>query len=137
MDVLLKELSSLDGNSPVIVVGDFNEPSHLDWTEAAVEAGLHPIKVAYPQSSKMEEAGFIDAYRAIHPDEVNDPGFTWTPTTKESSKDDHHDRIDFIYIKGADVVDVKVMGEKPERADLVVTPWPSDHRAVISTIRLD
>ena len=82
IDVLLEELSSLDGDPPIIVVGDFNEPSHLDWTEAAAEAGLHPIKVAYPQSMKMAESDFIDVYRAAHPDEVSDPGFTWTPTTQ-------------------------------------------------------
>ena len=29
----------IDAGTPVIVTGDFNEPSHLDWTEAAVAAG--------------------------------------------------------------------------------------------------
>ena len=37
---LLKVISSLpDKEAPVFVVGDFNEPSHLDWTEAAAKAG--------------------------------------------------------------------------------------------------
>ena len=36
--------------APVFVVGDFNEPSHLDWTEKAAKSGRHPIKVEYPTS---------------------------------------------------------------------------------------
>ena len=44
IDKVLKVIRSVpDKNAPVFVVGDFNEPSHLDWTEAAAKAGRHPI----------------------------------------------------------------------------------------------
>ena len=34
MEKLLKQIKGLpDKDAPVFVVGDFNEPSHLDWTE--------------------------------------------------------------------------------------------------------
>lgn len=135
LDALLDDLQAIGEGRPALVVGDFNEPSHLDWTQAAAEAGIHPLKVAFPQSRKLAEAGFVDAYRAIYPDEVAKPGFTWTPTTEEDAKDDHHDRIDFIYARGGEIIDAAILGEKPERADIVVTPWPSDHRAVVATIR--
>ena len=45
-------------------------------------------------------------------------------------------RIDYVYFKGEGlkVIDAKVIGENEENADIVVTPYPSDHRAVVATI---
>lgn len=50
-----------DGKADVAVTGDFNEPSHLDWTEVAAKSGRHPIKVDYPSSLEMAKAGFSDS----------------------------------------------------------------------------
>ena len=133
---LLRQVKSIpDKEVPVFVVGDFNEPSHLDWTEAAAKAGRHPIKVAYPTSSSMLEAGFTDSYRTLYPDEMKNPGITWSPAYKVGDPRTHHDRIDFVYFKGKglEVKDVKIVGENEKNADLVVTPYPSDHRAVVAT----
>jgi exonuclease III len=120
------------------VVGDFNEPSHLDWTEAAAKSGRHPMKVEFPTSLMMAQAGYIDAYRTVHPDEMAKPGFTWTPLKKADDPTIHHDRIDYVYFKGKGlkVIDAKVIGESKENADIVVSPYPSDHRAVVATITL-
>lgn len=136
---LLGQIRSLpDKEAPVFVVGDFNEPSHLDWTEKAAKSGRHPLKVAYPTSQEMAKAGFDDAWRTIYPDEIKKPGFTWSPLTKADDPKDHHDRIDFVYFRGKDieVTDVKIVGENKENADIVVTPYPSDHRAVVATFTL-
>jgi len=135
LEALLGRIATLpDPGLPVFVVGDFNEPSHLDWTAASVKAGIHPIKVSYPSSLAMAGAGFTDAWRAIHPDEVTKPGFTWSPLTQPDDPQDHHDRIDFVYIKSTTmkVMDVKLVGEDKANADLVVAPYPSDHRAVVA-----
>jgi exonuclease III len=120
------------------VVGDFNEPSHLDWTEAAAKAGRHPIKVAYPTSTEMAKVGFSDSYRTIYPDEMKNPGITWSPAYQVGDPRTHHDRIDFVYYKGKglEVKEVKILGENEENADLVVSPYPSDHRAVVATFTL-
>lgn len=137
---LLKQISELpDKEAPVFVVGDFNEPSHLDWTEAAAKAGRHPIKVAYPTSSAMVKAGFKDSYRVIYPDEMKTPGFTWSPKYTAEDTTTHLDRIDFVYFKGKGlkVTDVKIVGENKEKADIVVSPYPSDHRAVVATFTLE
>ena len=135
--MLLRQIRSLpDQEAPVFVVGDFNEPSHLDWTEAAAKAGRHPLKVAYPTSKVLLAAGFGDAYRTIYPDEMAKPGFTWTPMKKSNQPRTHHDRIDYIYYKGVKVTDTKIVGENEENADIVVTPYPSDHRAVVATFTL-
>jgi len=136
---LLKQIYSLpDKEALVFVVGDFNEPSHLDWTEAAAKSGRHPIKVAYPTSSSMVEAGFADAYRTLYPDEMKNPGFTWSPKYKPDAPTTHHDRIDFVYFKGKGVkaTDAKIIGENKANADIVVAPYPSDHRAVVATFTL-
>ena len=136
---VLKQVKSIpDKQVPVFVVGDFNEPSHFDWTEAAAKAGRHPIKVAYPTSTEMAKAGFRDSYRTIYPDEMKNLGITWSPAYKVGDPRTHHDRIDFVYFKGKGlkVTDVKIVGENEENADLVVTPYPSDHRAVVADFKL-
>ena len=136
---LLRQVRSIpDKEVPIFVVGDFNEPSHLDWTEAAAKAGRHPIKVEYPNSTEMAKAGFTDSYRTIYPDEMKNPGITWSPAYKVGDPRTHHDRIDFVYFKGKglEVKDVKILGENEENADTVVTPYPSDHRAVVASFSL-
>lgn len=123
---------------PVFATGDFNEPSHLDWTAAAATAKHHPLEVRWPTSAAVEAAGFRDAYRVVHHDPVTKRGLTWTPTTTATDPKDHHDRIDFVYVGGAraEVRAVRVVGEAREFADTVVTPYPSDHRAVVAEIEL-
>ncbi len=133
---ILNQIRDLpDKEAPVFLVGDFNEPSYLDWTEAAAKSGRHPIKVEYPNSLAMIKAGFTDSYRSIYPNEMKHPGFTWSPKYKPAAPTTHYDRIDFVYFKGKGltVKDVKIVGEDNENADIVVTPYPSDHRAVVAT----
>ena len=60
---------------PAFLTGDFNAPSHRDWTEAAVGSRpnlLYPVP--WPVSTAVEAAGFRDAYRELHPDPVKRPG---------------------------------------------------------------
>ncbi len=118
----------------VVLTGDFNEPSHLDWTEEAAAAGVVPMAVAYPSSRAVWDAGLRDAFRAVHPDEVARPGWTWTPTTAPDDPKDRHDRIDFVHAAGVEIVEAEVVGENPPAADVVVRLWPSDHRAVVATL---
>ena len=77
---LVKQLAPLqpllDGGVPTFFTGDFNSPSHRDWTRPAVEARGLPYPIRWPVSVTMEDAGFVDSYRAIHPDPIADPGFT-------------------------------------------------------------
>jgi exodeoxyribonuclease-3 len=139
VDELIAELKpALTRGEPVFLTGDFNEPSHLDWTERAVQAGRHPVAVAYPATQAVMGAGMADAFRTVFPDEVAKPGVTWTPITQSDDPKDHHDRIDFVFFAGKDV-SVKacaVVGESAKFADVVVAPWPSDHRAVVATFEV-
>jgi len=129
----------LEEDVPVLLTGDFNEPSHLDWTDEAAEAGLHLGEtVAWPTSRAIVRHGFRDAFRAVHPDEVARPGETWTTLTGDP--DEVHDRIDMIYVAGdgvtvADAYTVGLRDEPP--TDVAVPGYPSDHRSVVATLVFD
>ena len=138
LDLFFSDLKLADGADAAFVFGDFNEPSHLDWTEAAAKAGRHPLAVSYPSAQRIEvEGGFTDLFRAAFPDPVAKPGFTWTPTSEPTAKDDHHDRIDYTLGRGKNLKVVKagIVGEKAPEADVIVTPWPSDHRASMAVVQ--
>lgn len=121
-------------DAAVLAAGDFNEPSHLDWTAAAERDGTHPLKVEWPATRAFAAAGFVDAYRRVHPSETARPGFTWTPGLRAGDPKDHRDRIDFVFYRGAlRPLTAEVVGEDAEHADVVVSPYPTDHRGVLVT----
>jgi len=116
---------------PVILTGDFNTPSHLDWTTR------EPFAVAWPVSTLIAAAGFADTFRVAHPDAVAVPGLTWTPGRPWPMvpADETLDRIDHVYAANAGVVGSVLLGEIGNPAvALSVTPFPSDHRGVLSTL---
>ena len=135
----INNVSSLIGSDPVFLTGDFNEPSHLDWTQAAANATARPydLKVAYPASTRVTQAGFIDTYRTIFPNEVAKPGYTWTPGSPPPtvSTSEVHDRIDFVYYKGTNVTPTAAktvsFPDGSPSTDQSVAGYNSDHRAVV------
>jgi endonuclease/exonuclease/phosphatase family metal-dependent hydrolase len=137
--LLREDLAWAAATEAQVIFGDFNEPSHRDWSERAAAAGRHPLAVQWPLVRALEADGFVDALRSVHPDEIAKPAYTWTPTTRPDDPADHHDRIDFVLVRGAalTVEAAGVVGEQAPEADLVVTPWPSDHRAVRVVVRID
>lgn len=109
---------------PVVLVGDFNCPSHLDRQDAE-----------WPVTRAAEEAGFADSYREAHPDPVREPGHTWSPVHAEPEP---QDRIDFVLHRGLRVLDSRtyVSGTPRTWPDVGDNDWPSDHAAVITTFSL-
>lgn len=136
MDLLFADMAAAKDAAAVFVTGDFNEPGYLDWTAEAVAKGTHPTVVVWPTTKRLADAGFVDTYRAIYPDPVAKPAFTWTPTYDEAATDDHPDRIDFVFARGPGltVTDAAIVGEDGPRSDIKVTPWPSDHRATLAEV---
>jgi lysophospholipase L1-like esterase/endonuclease/exonuclease/phosphatase family metal-dependent hydrolase len=142
MQPYLKVLPTLiERGIPVFLTGDFNAPSHQDWTEAAV--GTRPFlhyAVDWPVSRAVADAGLKDSWRDVHADPVADPGLTWWAArppleSYAPGEDDPQDRIDFVWYAGpAEVHDSFIVGEA-DRPDVSISvmPWPSDHRAVVST----
>jgi endonuclease/exonuclease/phosphatase family metal-dependent hydrolase len=120
---------------PVFLTGDFNSPSHLDWTQAvADQRGDVPFPVQWPVSKALANAGFEDSFRAVHPNPVTKPGHTWTPGSPEGEKVEVHDRIDWVLSAGpAEPTASSVVGETGPNTDIAVDPWPSDHRGTVST----
>lgn len=137
LDLLESDMKELAGVDAAFLFGDFNEPSHRDWTAEAVAAKLQPLVVRYPTTERIEAAGFVDLFRAKNKDVAAKPGFTWKPTSEPAATDDHHDRIDFTFGKAQNlvVVEAGIVGEKAPEADIVVTPWPSDHRASMAKVQ--
>jgi endonuclease/exonuclease/phosphatase family metal-dependent hydrolase len=132
---------ALRAGIPTLLTGDFNTPSHLDWTSAVVG---HREQVRYavpwPVTEAIAAAGFRDAYRSTHPDPVAEPGITWTFGTPfpRLAPDVAVDRIDMIHASaGIRVLDSGIAGP-PGTPDVTwpVDPYPSDHRAVAATVRL-
>ena len=143
--------TALENNETVLLMGDFNEPSHLDWTEHYAKHGPDPwvknptgvttrCAIPWPGSTKLEKLGLTDSYRDIHKDEAKIPGFTWTPKYPDNTPgrriygDQCLDRIDRIYHHGKIMraIEARVVGEGSRFSDLVFKgKWPSDHRAVL------
>ena len=121
---------------PVFLPGDFNSPSHLDWTPAvAAVRDEVPFAFDWPVSRAYADAGFRDSYREAHPDPVAVPGFTWTPGGVEAVPNDVHDRIDWVLVSGpASTLASEIVGEQggPD-VDIGRNPYPTDHRGVVST----
>jgi endonuclease/exonuclease/phosphatase family metal-dependent hydrolase len=109
---------------PVIIAGDFNSMSHLDYT-AAAKAEYREI-VDWPTSRVLTSSGYRDAYRTLNPTVNRLKDRTWSPRFP----DQEQDRIDFIYFRGA--------GLEPLAASILETHaerFPSDHAAVLATFR--
>ena len=98
----LQEAGQLDVDIPVIVGGDWNTPSHLDWTADTVRVFKRRRDLDLPVSIAMRDAGFSDAFRDVHPDPVQQPGITWSPMFRGTSEvPQGFERIDRIYLKNA------------------------------------
>ena len=126
---------------PVVLTGDFNSPSHLDWTDAV--SAVRPVEVPYsidwPVARMLATSGFSDSYREAHPDPVAHPGFTWTPGYPRERKGlEVHDRIDWVLTAGPiETLASAVVGESAYAdTGIAFDPWPSDHRAVVSTLEV-
>ena len=79
---------------PIIVGGDMNSPSHLDWSEKT--KNIHNGLVVPWYSTKVfEDLGFTDSFREKNPNPIKYPGITWD----HKERDDSH-RIDYIFYKG-------------------------------------
>ena len=125
---------------PVLLTGDFNSVSHLDWTPAMqIVRPEMKYLVDWPVSRMIEAAGFVDSFRAAHPDPVAMPGLTWTPGRPwpVMPEGETVDRIDFVWAANARVLDSVLLGETGNPAvGLSVTPFPSDHRGVVTTVEV-
>jgi len=133
---------------PVFLTGDFNSPSYLDWTDSTVNVlSNHRYAVLWPVTHTAHQFGLVDSYRILHPNAVKQPAFTWPsgrPAARISydgynpSADDLPERIDFVLSGGPTTpIQSKLVGEAGSKDTVImVSPWPSDHRAVVSQFKV-
>ena len=143
LDSMEEALAAAD-TEPAFLVGDFNTPSHLDWTVATADSHCG-YEVAWPVTLAVSNAGLRDAYRAAHPDPAAMPGTTWSPiySLRDSvgPEEEPQDRIDMIHVAGAGVTvnsaEVFVLpGALEDVPNHGGNAWPSDHAAVVSTMTI-
>ena len=140
----------------VFIGGDFNEPSHLDWTEATKDSADHRgVVIPWTVSTMLTQAGYKDTYREMYPDPVKNPGYTYPADSKETEVSrltwtpdaDERERIDFIYYypqKGLKLLQANVFGPRgsirnsmrvqENTQDVFIEPlgvWPTDHKGVL------
>jgi len=143
----LKHEGQLETDIPLLVGGDWNCPSHLDWTVDTARVFKRRRAIQLPVSLAMETAGFTDTYRDIYPNPVQHPGITWSPMVREKVENGEvieqcFDRIDRLYLKNPEQpTDGWTL--TPVLADVYPRIWedndiptrnrrfPSDHCAVL------
>jgi exonuclease III len=131
---------------PVFLAGDFNSPSGEDWGSSAITRWpFRRYSIEWPVAQAVRAAGFRDSYRQLHADPLTAPGFTWwadRPRIADYNpgpEDSWQSRIDFIWYAGpAEVIGSTLVGESgAPGVTIAVTPWPSDHRAVLSVFAIE
>ena len=146
----------------ILLGGDFNEPSHLDWTEATKDSADHRgMVVPWTVTMLLDGAGYADAYRVKYLDPVTHPGYTYPADCPGAEmrqllwapKADERERIDFIFYrpdKRLKLKEVTIFGPRgsvqrgrrmvESSQDPFLLPstanWPTDHKGVLATFRV-
>lgn len=132
---ILKQMTphtAQSAETPVILVGDFNCDSHLDWNEQARPAHLGAFAKLEVSRQVLNE-GFTDSFRHLYPDVLLNQGATWSPLINLGSKKLSclPQRIDYIYYKGD-----KLVPYRSEALSHHPVGWPSDHGSVVTSFYL-
>ncbi len=149
------------GNA-VIIGGDFNEASHLDWTSATASLyDHHGVVYQWDSTKALADAGWIDGYRSLHPDPVASPALTWpsdNPALEPSQLNegindaDTRDRIDFVFhhpASGLSLDSAQIVGPRggiaygrrietgaDEYFEGYTGTWPTDHKGNLTKYRI-
>ncbi|KAM0720745.1 hypothetical protein Q7P37_004882 [Cladosporium fusiforme] len=142
LETMSTQLAHAD-STPVLLTGDMNAPSHLDWVEELRNKHCGIAEFGWPTSVLPEGAGLIDSYRVAHPDPAEEEGVTWSPlfpfNEGTTGDPEPQDRIDFVYateqlqVLSSETVVVGDPAPYPEHED---NEWTSDHKAVLTWFQL-
>lgn len=160
-DFIAAAQKDIEEGTIVILGGDFNEPSHLDWIRETKDLYDHNgLIIPWTVPLLLDNAGFIDTYRSLYPDVLNYPGFTfpadnpliavekltWAP------KSDERDRIDYIFYhphpaielqdaiifgpQGSIVKSQRIAEKSKDKFLLPMGVWPTDHKGLLVTFKV-
>ena len=160
---LIADAKKEEKNYSIIIGGDFNEPSHLDWIEE--NKNLYDRRgavVPWDCSLLLHAAGYQDAFRVSYPNPLSHPGFTYPSFNPDvdilklawAPEADDRDRIDYIYFKPSNeklkMESIFIVGpestvryakkQDKDSEDSFLTPkniWPSDHKGLLATFKLE
>jgi len=110
---------------PIVIAGDFNSMSHLDYIPSAIDQ--HEVVIDWPTSHVLHDDDFKDSFRETNPEVQRMSDRTWTPRFPKQQQD----RIDFVYYRdgenetGLIARSCKMIDQHPEN-------FPSDHAAVVA-----
>ena len=163
-DFIKAAKKDIENGIMVVLGGDFNEPSHLDWIRETKDLYDHNgMIIPWTVTLLLDNNGFIDTYRTKYPDVqkgkkprdtfpsdnplMDVKRLTWAP------KSDERDRIDYIFyypdkrlkLKDAVIFGPKGSIVKSERvvetsSDRFIEPldvWPTDHKGLLVTFELN
>uniref|UniRef100_A0A914YG37 Endonuclease/exonuclease/phosphatase domain-containing protein n=1 Tax=Panagrolaimus superbus TaxID=310955 RepID=A0A914YG37_9BILA len=133
---------------PVIVCGDLNSPSHLDWIEETKD--LHGgWVVQWPATFLLQtKTGLKDSFRELYPSPIENLGITWSTVNRASGSEWDYkipeplDRIDYIFYKSERLKPVNTFvyaGSEPlqQIPNQTTNDYPSDHFSVITDFSFD
>jgi len=139
LEPLIKESET----TPIILGGDLNSHSHLDWTDKTKDLPGHGGEIVnWTISRVLYDAGFKDAFREINPDPLKHPGKTWI-SGHENDKlvYTRTDRIDYCYYVGGKIKPIDSESHTAIPGDVLrfrdkEIMYPSDHGFVLTRYRL-
>lgn len=145
----------------VLMGGDLNEPSHLDWQADTKHLRDHNgLVVNWDCSFMLSKMGMVDVYRKKYRDAVRNPGFTYPSansgaepaTLTWAPEADERERIDFIYyypnrwwilsnasIVGPEESICRGKVKANDSDDVFITPegvWPTDHKGNLAVFKI-
>lgn len=135
-------------NARLLLLGELNSPSDLDWTGAAGSANCGAGPVAWPVTKALESSGLTDAFRTARKDAVADPGGTagilttagsTTAPSAAAQRPATLDRLDYIHLTGPITVqnaNTVVDGFPLAPPSSAANRWISDRSAVEATLLL-
>jgi endonuclease/exonuclease/phosphatase family metal-dependent hydrolase len=157
---VIKDVEKEDQLQSFVIAGDFNEPSHLDWTDETKDLFDHRgAVVPWDCSMLLQRAGFVDSFRQKYPNPISHPGFTYPTYNKDvplsklvwAPTADDRDRIDYIYFRSklplvasevhiVGPVETIKYGKKQDgdSEDHFLLPkgiWPTDHKALLLSFK--
>jgi exodeoxyribonuclease III len=130
LDAMAERVGALDGTG-FLVAGDFNVcPADLDVYDPAAFVGeTHVTAPERERFAALLEAGAVDAFRSLHPDE---PGFTWWDYRAGHFHKKMGLRIDAILLAPALAERLQECGiDRNFRKG----PKPSDHAPLLAELR--
>lgn len=141
----IADLKSSD-TEPMLVLGDMNCPSHLDWIDDTKDEHCD-WTYQWPVTKVLVNAGLKDAFREIYPDPLSVPGTTWSTVQKFQDGwggmiPEPQDRIDMVFYMSKLLTPVKAKvysGFEPikPKPNVWFNDWPSDHASVIVDFSLN